>query len=328
MNRVVANLLAAGGACPVMPIMTHPGIELIGKRVIDAVTDGRTHYDAVMALRKRYPYSVASTTIMDLSVEAEAFGASVAFADNEIPSVTGRLLQCAADVVNLQIPSLEVARVPEYLKANRLAAAALDCPLFGGCIGPFSLACRLYDMTEMMMAMYIEPETATRLLDKCTEFIVRYVEAMKDAGASGVVMAEPAAGLLSADDCLAFSTRYVQRIVDAVQDDSFAVVLHNCGNAGQCTGAMVASGAAALHFGNSIDMAGVLAEVPSDIVVMGNVDPVGIMRMGTAEQVSAKVGELLRLAEGHGNFVLSTGCDVPPESPDCNIEAFFKAAGY
>lgn len=27
-----------------VPIMTHPGIEEIGKRVIDAVTDGETHY--------------------------------------------------------------------------------------------------------------------------------------------------------------------------------------------------------------------------------------------------------------------------------------------
>ena len=29
----------------------------------------------------------------------------------------------------------------------------------------------------------------------------------------------------------------VRRIVDAVQDDSFMVVLHNCGNTGHCTDA-------------------------------------------------------------------------------------------
>ena len=26
-----------------MPIMTHPGIELLGKKVLDAVTDGEVH---------------------------------------------------------------------------------------------------------------------------------------------------------------------------------------------------------------------------------------------------------------------------------------------
>ena len=33
-----------------IPIMTHPGIELIGKRIVDAVTDGETHFKAVEAL--------------------------------------------------------------------------------------------------------------------------------------------------------------------------------------------------------------------------------------------------------------------------------------
>ena len=111
-----------------------------------------------------------------------------------------------------------------------------------------------------------------------------------------------------------------------VQDDSFAVILHNCGNQGQCTDSMIATGAAALHFGNAIDMAGVLDQVPADIAVMGNVDPVGIMKMGTAEQVREAVINLKTIASGHRNFVLSTGCDVPPAAPEANIAAFYDAA--
>ena len=38
-----------------MPIMTHPGIEMIGKTVRDAVTDGQVHYNAIKArIRNRY----------------------------------------------------------------------------------------------------------------------------------------------------------------------------------------------------------------------------------------------------------------------------------
>jgi uroporphyrinogen decarboxylase len=221
---------------------------------------------------------------------------------------------------------LDKGRLPEYLKAIRLSAPELDVPLFGGCIGPFSLAGRLYDMTELMMAMYIEPETAHALLRKCTDFLTEYAKAIKEAGASGVVMAEPAAGLLSDTDCMHYSSAYVKEIVDAVQDDGFAVILHNCGNQGQCTDSMIATGAAALHFGNAIDMAGVLDQVPADIAVMGNVDPVGIMKMGTAEQVREAVINLKTIASGHRNFVLSTGCDVPPAAPEANIAAFYDAA--
>jgi uroporphyrinogen decarboxylase len=324
MNKTISKILTTD-RIPVMPIMTHPGIELIGKKVIDAVKDGQTHYEAVMALRKRFPQSVASTTIMDLSMEAEAFGANIVFDDNEVPTVSGRMLESAADVEALQIPSLDTKRVPEYLKANRLAAAELDVPLFGGCIGPFSLAGRLYDMTELMMAMYIEPDTANLLLDKCTQFILEYCKQIKASGSAGVVMAEPAAGLLSNDDCQAYSSRFVKTIVDAVQDDNFVVMLHNCGNTGQCTKAMIETGAAALHFGNAIDMAQVLNEVPADIAVSGNINPVEIMKFGTPQQVEDVAKQLIKLAEKHNNFILSTGCDVPPETPFENIESLFNA---
>lgn len=324
MNNTISQLLTSANV-PVMPIMTHPGIELINKKVIDAVKDGDVHYQAVMALRKRFPLSVASTTIMDLSVEAEAFGADIVFDDNEVPTVSDRLLTSAADVEALQIPTLDAKRVPEYLKANRLAAAELDVPLFGGCIGPFSLAGRLYDMTELMMAMYIEPDTANLLLDKCTQFILEYCKQIKASGSAGVVMAEPAAGLLSNDDCFTYSSLFVKRIIDELQDDNFVVMLHNCGNTGQCTKAMIDTGAAALHFGNKIDMAQVLAEVPSDIVVSGNIDPVEVMKFGTPQQVADAAKSLLALAEKHNNFILSTGCDVPPETPFENIESLFNA---
>ena len=58
----------------VLPIMTHPGIEMIGREVYDAVTDGRVHYEAIKAVNEAYPQSAAATVIMDLTVEAEAFG--------------------------------------------------------------------------------------------------------------------------------------------------------------------------------------------------------------------------------------------------------------
>ena len=325
MNPVVERLFR-NDKMPVMPIMTHPGIDITGSTVAAAVSDGRVHADAIVALRAKYPQNAASTTIMDLSVEAQAFGAEIVFEEGSVPTVTGRLLADGAAVQALEIPSLEQGRLPEYLKAIRLAAPRLDCDLLGGCIGPFSLAGRLYDMTELMMAMYIEPETAHLLLQKCTDFILLYVKAIKEAGAHGVIMAEPASGLLSNDDCAQFSSAYVKQIVSAVQDDTFAVVLHNCGNQGQCTDAMVESGAAALHLGNAADMAAVLAQVPADIAVMGNVDPVGVMKFGTPQQVTDAVLALKRIAGGYSNFVLSTGCDVPPATPEENIAAFYNSA--
>ena len=319
------NETLRGGKRLVIPIMTHPGIELCGKTVRDAVTNGQTHADAIIKLNETYPADGA-TVIMDLTVEAEAFGAKIVFPEDEVPSVLERLVSNKAEIDALQIPALDTARIPEYLKANRLSAEAITGkPVFGGCIGPFSLAGRLYDLSEMMMSMYTEPETITTLLEKCTEFLLNYIRAIKETGVNGVILAEPAAGLVSNDDCIKFSTSYVRKIVEALQDDDFMIILHNCGNGGHATEAMVQSGAKGLHFGNKIDMVKAINNTPGDILVMGNLDPVGLFKQSSAEEVYNATKELLTKTAGADNFILSSGCDVPPHIPFENIAAFYQA---
>ena len=308
-----------------IPIMTHPGIEMIGKKVKDAVQDGEVHAQAIKKLNEIYP-TAATTVIMDLTLEAEAFGCQIEFQENEMPHILGRLLTSASDIENLKVPELSAGRVSEYLKANRITVeGTTDKPVFAGAIGPFSLAGRLYDMSEIMMACYMEPEAIGCLLDKCTEFIIKYCLELKRIGCSGVVIAEPAAGLLSNDDCQMFSSEYVKRIVDATQDNTFMIVLHNCGNHGHCTEAMLYTGADAYHFGNAIDMVETLKVCPKDKLIMGNVDPVGIMKMKSGSEVKAYITDLLNKTSGFDNFVLSTGCDLPPHVPAENIIAFFEA---
>lgn len=306
-----------------IPIMTNPGMEIIGESVKNAVTDGTVHYKAIKALSEKYDSSVC-TVIMDLTVEAEAFGAEIVFPEDDVPSVIGRLVANVNDVENLRIPELSAARIPAYLLANKLAAENIkDKPVLSGCIGPYSLAGRLFDMSEIMMAIYLEPETILLLLEKCTSFLIQYCQTLKDTGTAGVIIAEPAAGLLQNDDCQTYSTDFVKKIVEAVQDEDFMVILHNCGNTGQCTDAMIKSGAKALHFGNKIDILQVLKECPSDIVVMGNIDPVVTFKQGSREQVQSITRELLEETSLYKNFVVSSGCDIPPFIPEENILAFF-----
>jgi uroporphyrinogen decarboxylase len=263
---------------------------------------------------------------MDLTVEAEAFGCAVSFSRDEAPSVSRRLANNFEEVQQLAVPPITAGRVSEYLLANRLTAASItDKPVFGGCIGPFSLAGRIFDMTEIMIAIYTEPDTINLLLEKCTQFLTEYCNELKSSGVNGVVIAEPAAGLLSDDDCRQFSSVYVKHIIDTLQDDSFSAILHNCGNAGQCTRAMLYTGAHGFHFGNVMNMVDALDTCPKNVLVMGNLDPVGVFRMSTPEQVKQSVKDLLEKTAAYRNFVLSSGCDVPPHTPIENVEAFYEA---
>ena len=121
-----------------VPIMTHPGIEMKGYTVREAVSNGKAHFEAIMEMTRAYPCAMA-TTIMDLTAEAACFGADIVFSDHAVPAVAGRLLKSVGDIEQLQVPSLQSGRIPAYLKANLLAAKAIaDRPVLSGCIGPFS----------------------------------------------------------------------------------------------------------------------------------------------------------------------------------------------
>jgi uroporphyrinogen decarboxylase len=306
--------------------MTHPGIEFTGTTVYEAVTNGEIHAHVIKAIHRQYN-SAAVTMIMDLTVEAEAFGCKTRFEQDEIPTVTGRLLQNMEEVAQLSVPEPGTSkRVTEYLKAAELTRRDIDdVPVFPGCIGPFSLAGRLLDMTEIMTAIYLAPELVQAVLEKCTLFIRDYIKTYKRLGTAGIIMAEPAAGLLGKEECDQYSSAYIKRIIDELQDENFLIVLHNCGHNGILASSMVSTGAQALHFGNAADMSLVLKKVPDHVLVMGNIDPVNVLQTGDPAFVKQKTKKLLEETKAYPNFILSTGCDLPPGVPQENILSFFEA---
>lgn len=307
-----------------MPIATFPGMELLGRPVSDLYHNGQVQYECMAALATRYP-SIAAVTAMDLSVEAEAFGSEVRLSDAEAPTVIGSIVSDEASVRGLKVPKAGTARTGAYLLAVSIAAGKIDDrPVFGGAIGPFSLACRLMNMSKLMVSLRREPVLAEALLEKTTSFLIDYVSAYKSTGANGVILAEPAAGLMSPAFCQKFSSEYVKKIVDAVQDDEFVVILHNCGNTEILVSAMLYTGVRALHVGNVVDMRNILSQVPKDVIAFGNIDPVKIMKLGSVYDVKLKTLELLEYMSKHSNFVLSTGCETPPGVPIANLDAFFK----
>lgn len=309
-----------------LPILSFPAVQKMNVTVDQLVHDAALQAQAMETI-VRETNSLAAISLMDLSVEAEAFGAEVCFYENEVPAVTGQLVSDEEEAAALQVPGLDAGRAKLCVEAVRMAKERItDRPVLAGMIGPYSLAGRLMDVTEIMFACYDEPEMVHMVLDKAVQFLIAYGKAFRDAGADGILMAEPLAGVLSPDLMEEFSQPYVKRIVEALQSDDFAVIYHNCGNAVPfMLDEIFAQGAAAYHFGNAVDMAEVLEKAPADVLCMGNVDPASCFVQGTAGEMTAAVQELMRRCSGYPNFVVSSGCDIPAHASWENINAFFGA---
>lgn len=325
----IRNLLwdaAKVGKKKALPILSFPAAQKLGVTVETLVKSAELQAQA-MEIIARDTDTIAAVSLMDLSVEAEAFGAKVRFTEGEVPAIVGQLVSDEDEANALEVPDLSAGRASLCVDAVRTAKQNItDKPVLAGMIGPYSLAGRLCDVTEIMYLCFDEPETVHTVLDKVTQYLIQYGQAMKAAGADGIMMAEPLAGILSPDMADEFSMPYVKRIIDALQDEEFAVLYHNCGNSvPQMLEGIYALGAAAYHFGNAIDMEAVMKATPSDILVMGNIDPAGQFAAGTVESITAATRELLAKCGSYANFVPSSGCDIPAHAKWENIAAFFAA---
>lgn len=309
-----------------LPILSFPCTQLLGISVKELIADSEMQANGMYEIAQRCD-TAAAVSMMDLSVEAECFGSQILTYDEEVPAVSGAVVSSLEDAKNLQVPHVGDCRTGLYIDAIRKACKRItDRPVFAGVIGPFSLACRLMDMSQAMIYCQIEPEMVHETLKKCTPFLIEYIQAYKDAGANGVVLAEPVAGLLNPWMCQEFSSDYIRTIVEAVQDESFIIIYHNCGNAiKRLVPEILSTGSAAYHFGNAVSMQKMMELMPADVLVMGNVDPAGTLRHGTVQQVREETISIMESCCGYRNFLISSGCDIPPATPWENLDAFFAA---
>ena len=329
MKREMKKWLEEWRTAPVkkaFPILSFPAIQIMGISVRDLINDAHAQAKGMKLVAERTD-SAASVSLMDLSVEAECFGAKIRVSDDEVPTVIESVVSTEEEAEALAVPPVGSGRTGIYIDAIKQAAEEItDRPVFAGVIGPYSLAGRLMDVTEIMILCYEEPDMVHTVLKKATRFLIDYCKAYKECGANGIVIAEPLAGVLSPALEEEFSEPYVREIVEMVQDDSFIVIYHNCGNSTMLmTDSIAATGAAAFHFGNAVNMEEILQKMPRDKLVMGNIDPAGQFKNGTPESIRQETAALMEKCCKYDNFVISSGCDIPPLSKWENIDAFFGA---
>jgi uroporphyrinogen decarboxylase len=323
-NRLLARVRTSPGRLPV-PISTYPGVLLTGARISDVLSDPAAQVEAQLALHDRFDTPVLLSA-MDLSAEAEAFGCTIRFPDDEIPSVIGRPVTSTGDIDRLMVPAVGDKRTAAHLEAiRRMRGAAEDAVVLGEMIGPFSLAAQLVGITEIMLLCASDAGAVDALVRKTTSFLTEYSRAFAQAGADGVIVAEPVAGLVSPAHLGRFSSASVAVIREAVEDGPFRIILHNCGARLVHLPKILEAGASMYHFGAPMDVLSALARVPSDIVLSGNLDPVRVFCGGTAEEVRRRTLELLAATTSYPNFVPSSGCDLLPRTPLENLGAFYDA---
>jgi uroporphyrinogen decarboxylase len=313
-----------------LPILSFPCVQYMYITVKELVSDANHQAIGMRTITDNFDMA-AALGYMDLSVEAEAFGAQIHYGADEIPTVIGTMLTDSDKAEALEVPEIGTGRTAVNLESIRKSRVLIhDRPILAQCIGPFSLAGRLLNVNEVLPLCYEDPDMVLGVLRKATDFILAYCRAFKAGSADGLIIAEPLAGLLSPELIQRFSTDFVREIVDSVQDKHFMIMYHNCGdNVPFLIDSVIATGAAAFHFGDKVDMRELLEKVPSDRLVLGNVSPARIFNGNSVKAVELDTLRLLRSCGDYKNFIPSSGCDISPDVDLDNVKTFFDTVeGY
>jgi len=304
---------------PVIPLLGAPGTQLSNTTLRDNLIDSSIQLKSINLLIERFqPDGIF--TFMDLTVEAEALGLKIDFPENDNPSVRSHSIKTLEALESLKESYKGISgRMPVFI--NVVENLAKNHSLLKGAytIGPFTLAGELMGVEYLMMNTILDPDLVHKLLEFTTIVVKDYAYELLNAGADTIAVLEPTSVMLSPAQFREFSGRYFSRLVEELKAP---LILHICGNTRHLLKDMADTGAIGLSLDSPVDLKEASGIVPEDVFLIGNIDPVKVFLLAKPQEVVEATRDLLERMSGVKNFILSSGCDLPRETPLENIEAF------
>ncbi|MCX6874575.1 MAG: uroporphyrinogen decarboxylase family protein [Verrucomicrobia bacterium] len=271
---------------------------------------------------------------IDTATLAGAVGVPVDFPEDDPARCEGGCLPDLAAARDLPPPDVAAnPRVQIWLEAVRLLKAHFGDEIYlrGNCDqAPFSLASMMRTPAEWMMDLLDEARHADVecLLNHCAEASGQFLTLMAATGADMLSNGDSPASpdLISPALYRTFAQPWERQLMDLAHALGKPYLLHICGNTTLILDAMLATGADVLELDYKTDVRAAGACFKDHAVFCGNLDPSGVLALGTAELVANKTRELLAVFADNPRFILNAGCAIPPATPPANLRAMLRAA--
>jgi uroporphyrinogen decarboxylase len=314
---------------PVVPLVGLYSANLIKSSVKELVHDSAKQAEAQLSALRRFHYD-GVISCMDLTVEAEMLGAEVVFQDDGFPYVKNHPYSNGEDIERLKMPKIEDSRLGVFVDTTaRLAEAVGDTHLVSSyVIGPFTLAGHLMGVDSLLELTIENPDMAISITETCRRLIAPYVDALAVAGAHNIIILEPTAStsIISPRFFERFAAPSLLSLNRQIKTMGPLSTLHICGDTTRILDSMLNTRANALSIDAVVDMAEAKAITRGKATLIGNIDT-SILLTASPEVVTSRTLRCIEQAEtAEGGHIVSTGCDVPLETPEENIHALVNAA--
>jgi uroporphyrinogen decarboxylase len=302
---------------------------LAGVPLSDYVRDGELLARCQIQALRYYGYD-AVFALMDTNVETEAAGSILTYPRDRYPYVKSYALSDAENLERLSAPDpRQAGRMPELLKAARIMRREVgdDVPVVGCVSGPMTVAVQLLGAETALYLAIDHPERFARLLNFAVDVAIRFGTAQIEAGAHLPVVFDPCASpdVIPRQFFREFELPRLQKLFSALKKAGAAANwLHIAGPAGQILPFYPQCGVDIANFDYCVDPLEAQRAVPHTCLD-GNITPLSFVE-ATPEAIADESSRLLNVFASRGGFILSSGCEIPPEAKPENVAAMVSAA--
>ena len=211
---------------------------------------------------------------------------------------------------------------------RRVRETASDASVHGEVFSPFSQLCEAVGLEEALVALRTDAARVAAVLAARCEATVELMAGLVAAGADAVLVssAYAGAGFISTSHYRTFVLPFEARVVARFKSrcPGTPVYTHTCGAIGDRLELMAETGTDGIDTLDppplgDVHLADAKARVGDRLFLKGNLDPVGVVLLGTPETVRAEAIRCLDAAAAGGGYILSTACSVPPHAPPANV---------
>ncbi len=294
--------------------------------------DGKAIAESFIRAVETYGYDGVLVDV-DTTMLAGAVGVPVDFPEDMPARCHEPLLHSLDEVWDLQ--PVDISRyftIAAALEAvTRLKSHFKDdIAVRGNCDQcPFSLAGLMRSPAAWFVDLIEgDQELVTALLEYAAGVTRQFLRLMAAAGADILSNGDSPAGpeLVSPRMYRAYAQPYEKRIAAEARKLGLPYILHICGRTDSILRDMAATGSDGLELDHKTDTRLAHDLLSESTTFLGNIDPSGVLALGTPALVERKTRELCAIFADTPRFILNAGCAIPAEAPPENIRAMIAAS--
>jgi len=316
---------------PVMGNLLEQGAKELGLSIKEYYSRGEYVAEGQLKLRDRYKYDNLSGFFY-AGMEAELLGCrNIIFSESGPPNVGHLIIKNNKDIEQLEIPE-DISQLPAFEKLSKcikiLKQEASGESIVGtSVVSSFSLPAILMGIDKWLELLLVGPESLRKeLLQKCSDFCIKLIKALKEAGADGVSYSNPvgSADFFSVKQFRELSLEWIVRDMHAAGPDGITY-FNGGGRINPMLDDIIEHTGIMTYYINPLDD---VAEAKKIIgkrgISSGVINDIPLIDW-SKEEIDQEVKTIMRAGSAGGRFIFGT-LVMPYMIPDKSIHYLFDAA--